>query len=106
MITEHLGEIEATRISKLLAVIMVAQFSFEEGLSRIEQLYAQDMDQMIDSCLDKLAPENYTIELKDIKHGLLVNLATHTDEAKLKVIQDLYQTRVSLGQKGAHVSKE
>lgn len=36
VITEHFGEIEATRISKLFAVIMVAHFSFEEGLNRIE----------------------------------------------------------------------
>jgi len=67
VISENFGEVEATRISKLFTIVMLAQFSFEDGLRRVESLYMSDLDTLIDLCFDKLAPRNFTIELQDIK---------------------------------------
>lgn len=44
---EHFGEIEADRFEKLLVQTFGAEFKYDLGLIRIEELFRADLDEMI-----------------------------------------------------------
>ena len=76
-------------------------------MEEVKKLYKLNLDEVIDQCLARVAPNTKTVTLKSVKMGLGVNKATHTDVTRRRANEVLYEEIATLGgQMDAHVEKQ
>ena len=83
VIQDHFGEIEAMRVEQYFSTSNdFSKFSFEMGMQGVKDLYKMDLDEVIEQCLNRVAPQEMDISVKYVRQGLNVNKATHTSPSK------------------------
>ena len=70
------------------------------------ELYKLNLDEVIDQCLARVAPNSATVTLKSVKMGLGVNKSTHTDLDKRRANEALFAEIVTLGDINGTIEKE
>jgi len=65
-----------------------------------------NLDEVIDQCLHRVAPNSDTITLKSVKMGLGVNKSTHTDLVRRRVNEALFEDISTLGDTNSTIEKQ
>ena len=106
-INQQFGEIEAHRIERLFETSNdFSEFSFEAGYEGVQGLYKSNLDEVIDQCLNRVAPNVTTVTLKSVKFGLGVNKSTHTDPDRRHANEALFEDLVTLGNINSTIEKQ
>ena len=105
--SQQFGEIEASRIEKYLKSLdgMNSQFTQAKGVEGVKSLYKANLDEVIELCLNRVAPNSESITLKSVKMGLGVNKSTHTDVKRRRANEDLFNNIALLGESGSSCDK-
>ena len=103
---QGLGEIEAQRIESLFHKYKVQSFDFDTGLIGVDELYSRDFEEIIDQCLDRIAPSNEMLPVRLVRRGLLVNRESHTIPERRRSTQALLDNIKILGERDDEVKKK